>query len=184
MTIIAESLPCTREDRLKLSSELASIQSPDLGGGGAIDSFSLMGELVKVSTKRGLYYANPANVRFLFRDWPTITVDQVQHHIEELVEWGELLFHPELAINCYGGTHDVLEIVNRRRFQRFGTRPAISEAVRSLVYARDRGRCRHCGSSEALSVDHIIPWSKGGSHDESNFQTLCRPCNSKKGARV
>ena len=184
MTIIAESLPGTTEARLKLSSELASIQTPDLGSGGATDSFSLMGELVKVSTKRGLYYANPAKVRFLFHDWQTITGEQVQHHIEELVEWGELLFHPELAINCYGGTHDVLEIVNRRRFQRFGARPAISDKVRTLVYARDQGRCCHCGSAEALSVDHIVPWSKGGSHDESNFQTLCRRCNSKKGARV
>ena len=64
------------------------------------------------------------------------------------------------------------------------SRPPIPARVRELVYARDGYACRHCGSTERLSIDHIIPWSKGGAHEESNFQTLCRSCNSSKGART
>lgn len=64
------------------------------------------------------------------------------------------------------------------------SRPAIPAIVREMVYARDGHACRHCGSTERLSIDHVIPWSKGGAHDESNFQTLCRSCNSAKGART
>lgn len=60
---------------------------------------------------------------------------------------------------------------------------AISNALRKAVFERDLYRCKHCGTHLNLSVDHIVPESKGGTLDMSNLQTLCRPCNSKKGAR-
>ena len=36
---------------------------------------------------------------------------------------------------------------------------------------------------EELTVDHIVPWSKGGRTELSNAQLLCRACNSRKGNR-
>lgn len=42
---------------------------------------------------------------------------------------------------------------------------------------------RHCGTRNHLSIDHIEPFSRGGAHHESNFQTLCRSCNSRKGVK-
>jgi len=63
-------------------------------------------------------------------------------------------------------------------------RPGIPDSVRHAIYARDGYACVHCGSGERLSIDHIIPWSKGGAHHSGNFQTLCMPCNMSKGARV
>lgn len=55
---------------------------------------------------------------------------------------------------------------------------------RQFVYDRDGRKCLHCGTSEALSLDHIHPYSLGGSDEAANLQTLCRPCNSRKGAKV
>jgi len=63
-------------------------------------------------------------------------------------------------------------------------RPGIPRSVREYVYARDGYRCLHCGTDEDLSIDHVIPWSKGGAHHAGNFQTLCLPCNMAKGARI
>jgi len=60
----------------------------------------------------------------------------------------------------------------------------ISPATRRAVYERDGYRCRLCGRSRDLTLDNICPWSLGGSDEISNLQTLCRPCNCRKGARV
>ncbi len=64
------------------------------------------------------------------------------------------------------------------------TRRHIPEAVRLAVYARDGWKCLHCPSTDNLSLDHIYPYSLGGSDEMDNLQTLCRPCNSRKGAKV
>lgn len=63
------------------------------------------------------------------------------------------------------------------------TAGGVSEDVRQAVFKRDGGRCKACDSTDDLSLDHIIPRSKGGSHDESNLQTLCRRCNAAKNNR-
>lgn len=45
-------------------------------------------------------------------------------------------------------------------------------------------RCLACGSQEPLTVDHIVPLSKGGTNDITNLQPLCHRCNSAKGDKV
>lgn len=59
--------------------------------------------------------------------------------------------------------------------------------LRWRVFDRDGYRCQRCGASGAngaeLTVDHIVPVSRGGTNDPSNLRTLCRSCNSRKGAR-
>lgn len=60
----------------------------------------------------------------------------------------------------------------------------VTQELREAVYARDGWKCLHCGSARDLSLDHIWPHSRGGSDTYTNLQTLCRSCNSKKGAKV
>ena len=52
---------------------------------------------------------------------------------------------------------------------------------RKNIIKRDGGKCLQCGSTENLTVDHIIPKSKGGSNKWENLQTLCYDCNQRKG---
>lgn len=63
-------------------------------------------------------------------------------------------------------------------------REAIPAAIRREVLERDGGRCRYCGATAPLALDHIYPYSRGGRHAPANLQVLCRPCNSRKAARV
>lgn len=53
-----------------------------------------------------------------------------------------------------------------------------------FVLERDAYRCVLCGSWQALSVDHVHPELLGGTDDPGNLQTLCRSCNTSKGARI
>lgn len=42
-------------------------------------------------------------------------------------------------------------------------------------------KCAYCGSDENLTLDHIIPRSKGGSNKITNVICACKECNNDKG---
>lgn len=54
------------------------------------------------------------------------------------------------------------------------------------LFARDRHICAYCGDHFAeseLTVEHIVPVSRGGQHTWTNVVTACRSCNTRKGNR-
>ena len=57
-------------------------------------------------------------------------------------------------------------------------RPSISPCHRKKILSR--GSCVYCGSTSQLTVDHVIPLCRGGTHGIENYQCLCWPCNRKK----
>jgi 5-methylcytosine-specific restriction endonuclease McrA len=78
---------------------------------------------------------------------------------------------------------EVRSLSTRKKQKRSRHIPA---SIRVSVLNRDRYKCVFCGRNSKqidLEVDHIIPFSKGGSNDSSNLQTLCFDCNRGKGAR-
>lgn len=57
---------------------------------------------------------------------------------------------------------------------------------RRNIYARDNNRCQYCGKKyppNELSLDHVIPKSKGGGATWENLVCACVKCNVKKGHR-
>jgi 5-methylcytosine-specific restriction endonuclease McrA len=57
--------------------------------------------------------------------------------------------------------------------------------TRRAVFARDRWTCQYCGHERGgLTVDHVVPRSKGGSSSWDNIVTCCAPCNRRKGDRL
>jgi 5-methylcytosine-specific restriction endonuclease McrA len=55
---------------------------------------------------------------------------------------------------------------------------------RRAIFARDRHHCQYCGSERHLTIDHVVPRSKGGTDTWDNVVTSCAACNRKKGDRL
>jgi 5-methylcytosine-specific restriction endonuclease McrA len=53
--------------------------------------------------------------------------------------------------------------------------------TRRAVFARDAWTCQYCGSRSNLTVDHVVPRSKGGISTWENIVASCAPCNRRKG---
>jgi 5-methylcytosine-specific restriction endonuclease McrA len=72
----------------------------------------------------------------------------------------------------------VIRLVSYVRIPRDTHRRKIT---RRAVFARDRWTCQYCGSRSNLTVDHVVPRSKGGPSSWENIVASCAPCNRRKG---
>jgi 5-methylcytosine-specific restriction endonuclease McrA len=75
----------------------------------------------------------------------------------------------------------LLEYVNVRK------RRGAAGGLRSKIFIRDRYRCQYCGvkgTLQDLTLDHILPRSRGGQSVPENLCACCHPCNQRKGDRT
>jgi 5-methylcytosine-specific restriction endonuclease McrA len=102
-----------------------------------------------------------------------------------LKEKAELLERREGAIHSEHMTMerpDVIRLVSYVRVPREAHRRKIT---RRAVLARDAWTCQYCGSTKSgLTVDHVIPRSRGGKSVWGNIVAACASCNRRKGNRL
>lgn len=55
--------------------------------------------------------------------------------------------------------------------------------TRDNIYKRDDYKCIYCNTSRSLTLDHVIPRSKGGNNEWDNLVTCCHSCNVYKGGK-
>jgi 5-methylcytosine-specific restriction endonuclease McrA len=93
----------------------------------------------------------------------------------EVIEHGEWELH-----SATSSLHRpvVIRLVTYVRIPRDTHRRKIT---RRAVFARDEWTCQYCGSRSNLTVDHVIPKSKGGGSSWDNIVASCAPCNRRKG---
>lgn len=53
--------------------------------------------------------------------------------------------------------------------------------TRQNIFKRDHHKCQYCGTSDDLTLDHVVPKSRGGRTSWDNLTTACKRCNSRKG---
>jgi 5-methylcytosine-specific restriction endonuclease McrA len=101
-----------------------------------------------------------------------------------LKERAELLEHASWELRAEHVTVPrpiVIRLVSYVRIPRDTHRRKIT---RRAVFARDRWTCQYCGSRSNLTVDHVVPRSKGGLSSWENIVASCAPCNRRKGDRL
>ena len=71
------------------------------------------------------------------------------------------------------------------RLSRFVVVPLrLSPPTRNAVMLRDAHTCGYCGRAynrSQMTIDHVVPRSRGGQHTWSNLITACQGCNQRKG---
>jgi 5-methylcytosine-specific restriction endonuclease McrA len=78
----------------------------------------------------------------------------------------------------------VLEHANRHRMRKAGALGSHTELEWEAICRKQKWRCGLCLQKKPLTVDHIVPVSRGGSDYAFNIQALCKSCNCRKHARV
>lgn len=104
--------------------------------------------------------------------------DSVLH----VVEW------TDTVIKTQKGEYPVPSVIRLTYYLDIRKRRAKSGAKRLRIYQRDKYRCSFCGKKitdvSKLTLDHIVPKSRGGSSTPDNLVTACKPCNNRKGDRT
>lgn len=54
--------------------------------------------------------------------------------------------------------------------------------TRQNIFKRDNNTCVYCGKQSDLTLDHVMPKSRGGKTHWENLVTACKRCNSEKGS--
>ena len=93
----------------------------------------------------------------------------------EMIERGERDLH---SASANMSRPVVIRLVSYVKIPRDTHRRKIT---RRAVFARDDWTCQYCGSRSNLTVDHVVPRSKGGSSNWENIVASCAPCNRRKG---
>lgn len=77
------------------------------------------------------------------------------------------------------GAAPIVSKVRRTSTSAYGTRKEWSSLAEEVKRA-DGYKCRKCGATTNLQVDHIIPIAQGGQSVKSNLWTLCLDCHVKR----
>jgi 5-methylcytosine-specific restriction endonuclease McrA len=81
----------------------------------------------------------------------------------------------------------VPSVVRRRTYINVRRRREAAGARRLRIYMRDKFRCQYCGDKKGasdLTLDHIMPRSRGGDNSPVNIVTACMSCNNRKSNRT
>jgi len=113
-------------------------------------------------------------VSYDFNDW--VEVSQAKHRFEpERYDW----------IRTVRFQIAVPKIIRLLGYDKI---PAATVKLnRRNLFARDQNRCQYCGKrypTSELSLDHVIPRSRGGTNCWENIVCACVRCNVRKGGRT
>ena len=102
-----------------------------------------------------------------------------------LKERAELLEHADWALHAETLTLPRPIVIRLTTYVKVPRDAHRRKITRRAVFARDRWTCQYCGHERGnLTVDHVIPRSKGGDSTWENIVTCCAPCNRRKGDRL
>jgi 5-methylcytosine-specific restriction endonuclease McrA len=100
-----------------------------------------------------------------------------------LTEKVKVLKYSDKVVNCASKAFKVPAVVALIRIVRMVYKNKVPFSKKNVLI-RDQYSCAYCGEqSRGLTIDHVLPRSKGGKTEFDNCVACCKICNDKKGAR-
>lgn len=120
-------------------------------------------------------------VLILNQDFRAVSVCSVQRaFVLVYLNKAEPLQHYDgLSLNSVTSSFPYPAVIRLNKYVHF-TSKGLSLS-RQNILKRDGNRCLYCGSNRELTLDHVLPKSRGGKTEWANLATACKKCNSKKG---
>ena len=82
-----------------------------------------------------------------------------------------------------GITKKTISNAKRRALKRTTASENINSYIETMLNNPEKV-CRYCEHSDNLTIEHILPLSRGGTHSEDNVDLACKSCNSSKGSKT
>ena len=140
----------------------------------------------EVARRSGRFRTSGSRVLVLNATYEPINVCTVRRATVLLLKArAELLERGEGAIHSERLEIDRPCVIRLQRYVRIPRDVHRRKITRKAVLARDAYTCQYCGrEASGLTVDHVIPRSRGGESVWENIVASCAPCNRKKGNRL
>ena len=113
---------------------------------------------------------------FNFDSWRDLC--ELKHSLDECCEWDDWIRTVTFVIQV----PRVIRLLDYDRIPR-----NVVKFNRRNVFLRDENRCQYCGKkfgAHHLSLDHVLPRSRGGPSTWDNIVCACLKCNVRKGGRT
>ncbi len=125
-----------------------------------------------------------ANVLVLNQDYQPLSVCSIQRSMKLLfLEKAELLHDdPQRKLRTIREEYQYPSVIRLRSYIRVPYKKVVLS--RRNVMRRDDFTCQYCGKRSDLTIDHVLPKSRGGGDVWENLTTACEKCNVKKGNRT
>jgi 5-methylcytosine-specific restriction endonuclease McrA len=122
----------------------------------------------------------------------TLVLDQSYRPVK-LIDWQralcmsflgkvEIIDSHDVVIRTVSASFGIPAVV--RLLRHVHSRPLPARFSRRNVFVRDDYTCQYCGSRRDLTMDHVVPRSRGGRTNWTNVVTACAPCNRRKGNKT
>ena len=125
-----------------------------------------------------------ATVLVLNQDYQPLSICSVQRSMKLLfLEKAELLHDdPEKELSTPRTSYQYPSVIRLRNYIRIPyTKVVLS---RRNIMRRDKFSCQYCAKKSELTIDHVLPKSRGGRDQWENLVTACEKCNVKKGNKT
>ena len=122
-----------------------------------------------------------ANVLVLNKDYQPLSICSVHRSVKLLfLDKAEMLHdYPERSISTVAKDYSYPSVIRLRRYINIPYNKIV--LTRHNIMKRDAKECQYCGASRNLTIDHVLPKSRGGKDTWENLVTACDDCNVEKG---